>query len=485
MAPTSHLNNPPAQPWGVLYESTPGATSAPAKTLDELLTPEIEFVRVQWVDLINTVRFRVLPASYFRKLLANPRSRAGVGIAKAGFALVGLASAPGFDAVGEFLYVPELPSWRVCTYAPGHASVMGRFEEKVPRPDGSLAVPYCPRTLLRQVVRDAQEKAGVSFLVGVESEFILVRATEPEPVFACAADWSCSAKTRTGSTESAILEEIARDLLAAGIELQMYHAEAAPGQYEVITGPLPPLEAADALVFTRETIYNVAHKHGMRATFAPRLHNDSCGSGAHTHISVHAPPSAARPADEARAPSFTPTERSFVQGILSHLPAVCALTLPTAASYARMLDGIWSGGTYACWGTDNREAPVRACGPPGHHHFEIKSVDATSTPHLALAGILAAGVSGIREGALLAVGDCAKPAAEMSQEERAAVGLADPLRLPKTIEDARRAFAADQIMTSALGAEFVKTYIGINETLAKFLQGKDEKETIKKLIEYY
>lgn len=49
-------------------------------------------------------------------------------------------------------------------------------------------------------------------------------------------------------------------------------------QYEVITGPQAPLEAADTLVFTRETIYNVANKHGLRATFAPRLHTDSCES---------------------------------------------------------------------------------------------------------------------------------------------------------------------------------------------------------------
>ena len=49
-------------------------------------------------------------------------------------------------------------------------------------------------------------------------------------------------------------------------------------QYEVVTGPLPPLEAADALVFTRETIYNIANKHGLKATFSPRLHTDSCQS---------------------------------------------------------------------------------------------------------------------------------------------------------------------------------------------------------------
>ena len=29
-------------------------------------------------------------------------------------------------------------------------------------------------------------------------------------------------------------------------------------------------------MFTRETIYNIANKHGLKATFSPRLHNDSC-----------------------------------------------------------------------------------------------------------------------------------------------------------------------------------------------------------------
>lgn len=34
---------------------------------------------------------------------------------------------------------------------------------------------------------------------------------------------------------------------------------------------MQPLAAADALLVTREIIYNVANKHGLRATFAPKL----------------------------------------------------------------------------------------------------------------------------------------------------------------------------------------------------------------------
>ncbi|KAI0646184.1 FLU1-II [Trametes meyenii] len=471
--------------YGPLYTIQDNPPALAAKSLDELLTPDIKFVRVQWIDLINTTRYRVLPVSYFRRLYADPNSRAGISLSKVVFGIVGLQTAPGFGAVGEYLYVPDLGSWRVCTYAPGHASVMGWFQENAPLPGKGLTVDLCPRTILRRIEREAQEKAGVSFLIGVESEFILMSATAPEPVFVNHADWSAAAKTRTGSVESLVLEEIAQCLLDAGVELQMYHAESAPGQYEVVTGPLTPLAAADTLVFTRETIYNVANKHGLRATFAPRLHTDSCGNGAHAHVSVHGPPTAPRAADAACAPTLTPTERSFLQGILGHLPGICALTLPTAASYARVVDGIWSGGTYACWGTSNREVPVRLCGPPGHRHFEVKSVDATATPHLAIAALLGSGLKSILDGALLGVSDCPKPVPEMTTEERVMLGVSSALRLPKTITDARKALAADEHLNSVLGEEFVDTYIRVNETLEKFMRGKNEKDTVRKLIEYF
>ena len=139
--------------YGVLY--TPDTISpALPKSLDELLTPDIKFVRVQWIYLINTVRFRVLPSNHFRTLFANPASRAGVGLGKVALGLVGLLTAPGFGALGEHLYVPDLASWRVCTYAPGHASVMGWFQEKPLGPAGEVVpAPLCPRTLLQRLTR--------------------------------------------------------------------------------------------------------------------------------------------------------------------------------------------------------------------------------------------------------------------------------------------------------------------------------------------
>ena len=99
--------------------------------------------------------------------------------------------------------------------------------------------------------------------------------------------WSQSQGTPTGTTVTAALEEMALALANSDIELEMYHSEGAPGQYEFVVGHLPPMEAADALVSTRETVYNIAAKHGMRATLAPRLRLDG---SMYSSLSKHQPP---------------------------------------------------------------------------------------------------------------------------------------------------------------------------------------------------
>lgn len=115
----------------------------------------IEYVRIQWVDFTNNTRFRIVPLSYFEKLLQS--SRPGVGAATTLFGLVNLEVAKGIEMTGEYLCVPDLKSLRVCPYAPGHASVMVWFQHKAPvlGPDGnlSLEVDLCPRTLLARIVK--------------------------------------------------------------------------------------------------------------------------------------------------------------------------------------------------------------------------------------------------------------------------------------------------------------------------------------------
>ena len=81
--------------------------------------------------------------------------------------------------------------------------------------------------------------------------------------------------------------EIADALQSIGIQIQAMHPESAPGQYEFILPPLPPVEAVDTLYQARQCIAMVAEQHGLRATLHPVPFPDAGGSGAHAHISLN------------------------------------------------------------------------------------------------------------------------------------------------------------------------------------------------------
>ncbi|TFY55234.1 hypothetical protein EVJ58_g8375 [Rhodofomes roseus] len=405
-------------------------------SVDDLRLEErgIKYVRVQYVDYGNTVRFRVLPVSYFKRVCKV--ARPSLIISPFALAFVGIRFAGGFRRTDDCLHVIDLNSFRICTYAPGHAVVMTWFQEK-------------------KVVDEARAKTGLTFLVGFESEFLLLRKASLPPELVNDAGWGCSLGYRTGAVESAVLDEIVDCIEGAGVEAHYIHGEAAPAQYELVTGPMSPLEAADALVFTRETIYNIAHKHGLRATFAPRLLSESIGSGAHMHLSLHSSAPVAKPdtrLDAALAPELTPTERSFLQTLVEHIASLSAITQPTNASYGRVEDGIFSGGTYACWGWHNKDAPREA------------------------------GLKGVLSGAELKTGNCAKPAAQMSEEERRAVGLENPRRFPRTVSDARQMLDKDTYLKETLGDEFVGVYLGL---LEEHMTLPTEEATITRLIETF
>ncbi|KAJ7142135.1 hypothetical protein C8R43DRAFT_892199 [Mycena crocata] len=448
----------------------------------------IRFIRFQFVDLTNNVRYRVIPITYFEKILATPRP--SISILTMGLGAVFFTIADGFAPNSEYLYLPDMSTVRILPYKPGHASVLGWFAEKHPTgtDDGngpgnlvSLAE-LCPRRILRDVVEDARSTAEVEFLGGFEIEFILLTATSPVTTVHNLQGYSNSLSLPTGSVAERVLEEISDALEASGVEVQMYHAEAAPGQYEIVTGPLPPLEAADALVHTRETIYNIASKHGLRATLAPRIHDYSGGSATHAHISVHSTNK-----DVHKGMAFTDLESWFLAGLLKNFQAALAFSLPLPASYQRVADGICSGGTFVCWGTDNREVPVRLCDAtaPSSRRFEVKSIDGCANPYLALAALLGAGCHGIRSRSPLTIKDCVGPsAAQRGDEGRKALGISD--RMPLNWHEARERMKGNAVMMDVFGEAFIEKYLSVSGLMAKALnEPETELAKLSLLVETY
>ena len=86
--------------------------------------------------------------------------------------------------------------------------------------------------------------------------------------------------------------------------------------------------------------------------------------------------------------------------MLAHLPALVALTCASPNSYRRLLPHFWSS-AYTAYGFDNREGAIRIPSlfwgrEAESTNLEFKPVDHSRNPYLAMGGLLAAGLDGIR-----------------------------------------------------------------------------------------
>jgi glutamine synthetase len=427
----------------------------------ELKNPSIKFIRLQWVDYTTQLRLRVLPIKTAVNMFKDQK---GIGITKAVFGLLQHDMiAPGFGPVGQYELIPCFDSLRVGD-RDGYAIVQCEFRES----DGAQ-VEICPRTALRRIVERALAN-GVSFLIGFELEVVFMTAEKVRgdykfgnnPV-TCGHSWSNASALRNPELME-VIEEIITLLERSQIELQQFHPESAPGQIEFITGPLPPLEAVDAVIASRNIIYSVAEKHGLKATFIPKPFQAACGTGAHVHLSM---------TPEAHYPSF-------YAGILKHLRAISAFTYSNASSYDRMQDSVWSGGRYVAWGTQNRETPLRKI---AGSHWELKCMDGLANPYLALAAVLGAGLKSVLDAEPLALEDCTVDPALMSAKARSGLGIKQ--MLPRDLQEAMLCLDCDSGLRNILGTALVDAYLLVKRAETAMLTDMAEEERRQFLLERY
>lgn len=288
--------------------------------------PTPDFVRVCWTDLTAMPRMRMIP---FRKFKSSLDERSDIGVPKAGLGILqNDMLVPGFSASGEYRLHPDLSSLKTGPI-PGHFSMQGEFREQ----DGSK-VALCPRTQLSRA-QELGTREGLSFLVGFEIEFMLLQSTGPHslgPVTSDGHAWSVS-RFFSDPKIPTLLADIVKDLDEMGIYVEQVHPESAPGQFELVLPPLPPVEAVDTLLHTREVISGRATEAGYNFTLHPKPYAGVCGTASHAHLSI-----SSDGGDEKEV--YEP----FYAGILKHLRAITAFTYSNPASYDRVVDGVWAGG---------------------------------------------------------------------------------------------------------------------------------------------
>jgi glutamine synthetase len=301
---------------------------------------------------------------------------------------------------------------------------------------------------------------GFVLRAAFENEFSLATRQDGEFV---PIDSGLCFSTISATAAQDYVEELAGALDEQGIVLEQYYAELGHGQQEISTGHAPALQAADEQLLVRETIRGVAARHGLVASLAPKPWPDNAGNGAHVHFSLWE-------GDRNRfydgsAPDFLSGEaRSFIAGVLEHLPALCGLTAPSFNSYKRIVPQYWAG-AYVCWGHDNREAPVRIASvfsgsEEASTNAELKASDASANPYLALGGLIAAGLDGLERG-LEPPEPVEVDPATIPNDERARRGIA---ALPATQAEALDGLAADQVLTGALGRVLADSYLTVRRS---------------------
>jgi glutamine synthetase len=412
--------------------------TTPDELLEALERDGIDHLWVTYLDMAGKPSAKTIPRNGFRSAVRN-----GVVFAKANFDIdtrdhAAEASTLLADS-GDMMAVPDPRSYVMLPRYPGTARVHTWLRD----PDGS---PWlgCPRTRLQEQV-DALAAEGFTVQAALEPEFYLL--TKDEFGNYHPADSVRGFGEAGLAVQHEFLQEVVDELTEMGVTVAQIGKEFGPGQYEISVRHGSPFEAIDDYQAVKDVIRYAARELGYVATFMPKVFAEWVGCSLHLHLSLW---------DTAGEQDLTPNPddeqtlsdpgKWFMGGLLKHVAALTALGSPSVNSYKRLLPGSWApANTY--WGYGNRSGIVRIPGPGGRRHLEFRSGDNTCQPALFLAGVLAAGLDGIRNQI-----DPGPPfdgdVGHMTPEQIANAGFGF---LPRDLPEALAALEADEVVTAALG----------------------------------
>jgi glutamine synthetase len=442
--------------------------------LDTIREQGLRWVRYVWTDNAGLIRGKAVHAGNLEPYL----ERAGVGVPAAIQALQStadaLAAGSGLTPAGEVFMWPDWSTFRPLPYTPGHARVLTDLRDEHGQPWNQ-----CPRGFLRRQVERLAGR-GLRLEAAFENEFVLLRRTGD--------DWAAVDGTLFGQTSgldlmAPLLDELTAALEAQGLQPEMLYAESGNGQFELPIRHRDALGAADQQVIFRETVRGVAQRHGVTASFLPKIFLNQAGNGSHLHWSLWRGEQNLTSVGGV-AGRLGPETAAFAAGLLEHLPALMAVTTPTPNSFKRIRPHFWSG-AYGCWGLGNREAPLRVptSPTPGQppSNVELKTSDPSSNPYLALGAVIAAGLDGLERG--LALGEPVQcDPGDLSEAEREALGI---WALPSMAGEAIAALAADKVLAEAFGAEAFSAFLAVRRGELDSLGDLPHEEETRLLLERY
>jgi glutamine synthetase len=418
---------------------------------------DVRLVRFEYCDVSGVAHAKAIHVDQLAHKLVE-----GVGLTRAQMAinlLEQVVPVEGMEPVGEIRLVPDPATFTVLPWSPGSASVLcDQLDHD--RVDWGA----CPRSFLARAVERAAAM-GITVQATFENEYYL--GVEVDGGFAPVdAPTHSPVYSAIGHDHlDALMLETVDALTAQGIVVEQCINEYGPGQREISVRHTDALGAADQQMKFRDTVRGVAARHGILASFAAKPYADAIGSGAHIHFSLwDLEGRRSLLYDPAVPGGLSPLGRSFLAGVVEHLPALTALTVPSYNSFRRLVPGAWASSTTA-WGYDNREAALRVASPfyrreEASYNIEYKVSDPSANPYLSLGALIICGLDGIERG--LEPGEPSQQdPARLTPEERVRGKVRD---LPSSMADALDLLEADTVLTTALGPLLSRCYLAVRRS---------------------
>jgi len=359
----------------------------------------------------------------------------------------------------SILLRPDLSTFVVFPWRPREGAV-ARLICNVDNPDGT-SYAGCSRSVLKRVLDEAAQ-----FWVGTKVEFYLFHTdSKGNP--------TTETHDRAGFCDLTPLdlgENARRDMVLTleemGFNIGSSNHEAGPGQHQIALKPDRVLDTADRLVTLKFIVRTIAQRHGLYASFMPKPLNGMPGSALHLHLLLRR-----RGSDPfLNSDQYEETSQEIghlMGGILAHARANTAITNPLINSYKRMIPGELTAPAYVAWSEDSRNSLLRLVAYPGQEIWmEVRNPDPACNPYLALALILKAGLEGIRQ----KIPQPPPLVQEFFQIKDNQFQVGRFACLPRTLEEALRELASDQLARATLGEYIYRRFARIKgEEWERFL----------------
>lgn len=436
------------------------------RVLEILAKEKVEFLRLQFIDILGIQKNVEVPKSQFKKALYGEIMFDG-------------SSIDGFTRIEEsdMLLKPDPNSFFIFPWG-GDRNKTARLLCDVYTTDEK---PFegCPRYALKKVIKEAKDM-GFEMFVGPEPEFFLFNFDEKGQAILDVHDNAGYFDLAPLDKGDEVRKEIVILLQNLGFEIEASHHEVAAGQHEIDFKYDCALKTADNITAFTFIVRKVAKQFGLLATFLPKPVYGINGSGMHLNQSLFKNGKNAF-YDPKKKYQLSQTALYYIGGILKHAKALVAITNPLINSYKRLLPG-YEAPVNIAWSLKNRSPLIRIPDKRGTAtRIEFRVPDPSANPYLAIAACLKAGLDGIKNKITppdAVVGNIF----DFTDKEKKKYNIET---LPSTLSQALHYLKRDPVILESLGEHISKQFIYAKEKEWKKYSSQVHKWEIDKYITLY